>query len=207
MHHVTHHHLLGLQPGNTTPPPPPPTESPKITMSPTEQHHQQHYFAQQSPASSVSPQNNNNLQNSHSHDSHIHSHTQMQPTEQLYTYQPHSHHPKYSTQMLSSFEDQQSTIMSSQRVNTSVVPHAPATAAAPMEDSPLFVNAKQYHRILKRREARQRYEASQRSKREKQAHGYIHESRHKHAMRRPRGPGGRFLTAAERAVLEAQEGL
>lgn len=36
---------------------------------------------------------------------------------------------------------------------------------------------------------------------------YLHESRHKHAMRRPRGQGGRFLTAAEIAEKERLDKL
>ncbi|TPX43208.1 hypothetical protein SeMB42_g04033 [Synchytrium endobioticum] len=68
---------------------------------------------------------------------------------------------------------------------------------------PLYVNAKQYKRILKRREARARLEAELRHSRAKKP--YLHESRHKHAVRRPRGPGGRFLTAAEVERLNADE--
>lgn len=68
---------------------------------------------------------------------------------------------------------------------------------------PTFVNAKQYRRILKRREARARlvdyYRQKKAERAAAEANGtarkpYLHESRHRHAMKRPRGPGGRFLT-------------
>ncbi|KAJ1653872.1 Transcriptional activator [Dispira simplex] len=70
-------------------------------------------------------------------------------------------------------------------------------------NQPLYVNAKQYHRILKRRAARTKLEAEHKISRTRKK--YLHESRHRHALRRPRGPGGRFLTTAEVADLEANK--
>mmetsp|Transcript_30713 Transcript_30713/g.73684 ORF Transcript_30713/g.73684 Transcript_30713/m.73684 type:complete len:271 (-) Transcript_30713:331-1143(-) len=78
-------------------------------------------------------------------------------------------------------------------------------AAAQAAPRPTFVNAKQYRRILKRREARakleeyyQRKQAQMKARNDKKP--YMHESRHRHAMKRPRGPGGRFLTKVSSQV-------
>lgn len=77
--------------------------------------------------------------------------------------------------------------------------------AGSAEETPLYVNAKQFHRILKRRMARQKLEEALRLT-SKGRKPYLHESRHNHAMRRPRGPGGRFLTAEEVAAMEGKAG-
>lgn len=88
------------------------------------------------------------------------------------------------------------------------------------DQEPLYVNAKQYHRIVKRRAARARLEELNRLVRSRKVshfcftsaiisnadlQPYLHESRHRHACSRPRGKGGRFLTAEEIEALKKEE--
>ncbi|XP_065648299.1 nuclear transcription factor Y subunit alpha [Hydra vulgaris] len=77
-------------------------------------------------------------------------------------------------------------MMNGQQVIAQRVP----VAVEPL-DEPLYVNAKQYHRIIKRRLARAKLEAE--GKIPKARRKYLHESRHLHAVRRNRSMGGRFV--------------
>ncbi|KAL8162055.1 hypothetical protein V2J09_013544 [Rumex salicifolius] len=68
------------------------------------------------------------------------------------------------------------------------------------DDGTMYVNPKQYHGILRRRESRAK--EALKAKPRPINKPYRHESRHRHAMRRPRGAGGRFLNSKELQTLK-----
>ena len=67
----------------------------------------------------------------------------------------------------------------------------------------IYVNNRQYYRILKRREKRKNLKELY-NLNEIKRNNYIHESRHKHAMKRERGKGGRFLSKQEKEILKKE---
>lgn len=164
------------------------------------------------------------LQSHGSSHSHPHAHTHNQTHNHNHTHTHTHNHPQHtssndsnahvSAHMHNSNDANDTNYPHHQTSSTNGThPQAPtsvlqattlaSTIPEPVHEQPFYVNAKQYHRILKRRIARAKLEESLKVARGRRP--YLHESRHKHAMRRPRGQGGRFLTAAEIAERDKLE--
>jgi hypothetical protein len=103
---------------------------------------------------------------------------QFYPAQQYY---PTHHQDRF-------FNPQASCLQNSNTVSVPSIQDVPRSAVEP----PVVVNAKQYHRILVRREFRQQNPITRRL--------YIHQSRSIHATRRPRGAHGHFLSTEEAAA-------
>merc|ERR1712228_234843 len=80
-----------------------------------------------------------------------------------------------------------------------------------VNSQPLYVNPKQYYRILRRREIRTNLRNKLIRENKVQTlykvNGRVikYQSRHHHANKRPRGPGGKFLSKQELDKLKQNE--
>ncbi|CAN7051679.1 unnamed protein product [Brassica oleracea var. botrytis] len=75
------------------------------------------------------------------------------------------------------------------------------------EDGTIYVNSKQYHGITRRRQSRAKA-ASVLHHNKLSSRGrkpYMHHSRHLHALRRPRGSGGRFLNTKSQKADDTKQ--